>query len=99
MVSRTDQRNRVCQGEGGNYRDESTQATKWNNQTEQKQQMVDAAQDVLDAEHDKATGRLMPGRVQGYWPRTATDYHGPAAFTERQIADRKLSHVSQICRD
>jgi hypothetical protein len=56
--------------------------------------MINAAQDVLEAQHDEATGGVVPRRVQVHGSRIAGDHHGPAALAQRHVTDRQLDHIS-----
>src|SRR5208282_5573045 len=87
VIGGPDQRYRVPDSECRDHRYQRFDATKGDDQAEQKQKMVDAAQNMLDAEPDEPAGRLVPRRIKGYATGPAGDYHGPSSFAERDIAN------------
>src|SRR3954468_14146488 len=60
-------RNREC----GHDHHQRTPASKWNHEAEHEQQMVDAAEDVRDAELDESPCGVIPARVEAYEPGVA----------------------------
>src|SRR5262249_54508306 len=65
---RCDQRDRMRDGERGDDRDERTNATERNDETEDEQQVIDSVENVLEAEHDEAERRLIPVWVEAHEP-------------------------------
>src|SRR5438132_11203432 len=64
MKRGSEKRDGVCERESSDHGDKPAQAAERNDETEQKQQMVDAGQDVFDAEQDEAAGGVVPGRIE-----------------------------------
>src|SRR6266851_10403583 len=62
VVGRAEQRERVGDGECGDDRQDLPQAAKRDYQAEQKEQMVEAAEDVRESQRDKSRSRQIQGR-------------------------------------
>jgi len=88
----------MSQGKGRDYRYQSLESAIGDDQTQQKQQMIDATQNVFDPEHDEAGGGLVPWRIQGHAAGPG-DQHRSAGFAEGQVAHSQLRVIAQVSGD
>src|SRR5262249_35557347 len=72
--SRGQKCDRMRDRERGHNDDEEAQPSEWNHQACQKQEMIDALDDVPEAGHDKTQRGLMPARVELHEPRVAVEF-------------------------
>jgi hypothetical protein len=86
----------VTDGEGRDHRDEADNPAERNDEAEQKQKMVDAAQDVLDTEPDEPEGRLVLCRIKRHTAGRAVDHHRPTGLAEWDVADRRLDVIAKF---
>ncbi len=71
VVGRGDERNRVRDGERRNHRDQPAKPAERDDQAEEKQQMVGAAQDMFEPHLHEPPGGLVPLRIQAHQPGIA----------------------------
>jgi len=86
---RGDQGDGVSHGECGNDRDQRPHAAKGDHQAKQKQQMVAALQDVVEAHDDEASGRMKPAGIQVHQARIAFELQGAGDAARGQKLDRR----------
>jgi len=99
VIRGPNQRYRMPNSEGGDHRDETSDPPKRDDQAEQKQKMVGAAQNMFDAEPDEPDRRLVPRRVKGHATGPASDHHRPTSAAERHIPNTKLGEIPEVGRD
>jgi hypothetical protein len=83
-------------GKRRDYRDQCGNPAKGGDQAEQKQKMVNAAQNMLDAEPDKADRRLVPRRIKRHAAGGTGDHHRPTGFAERDEPNGQLDVIPQF---
>ena len=88
--SRAEQRDRVRQGEAGDDRKQRAHATERNDEAEHEQQMIEAGQDVLDAEPDKSACRTESARIEIHSTRSAAKQESAALAARTDEAHREL---------
>ena len=89
----------MAEGEGGDYRYQRLDPAERDDQAQQEQHMVDAGQNVLDAEPDETERGFPPGRIEADSAGPAGDHHSAAGSGERHIANGELDGVAQIGAD
>ena len=99
IVSGTDQGHRMPHSKCRDHGYERCDPAKRDDQTEQKQQMVDAAQNMLDTEPDEPDRRLVPCRIKRHAAGAAGDHHRPSGFAERDIANSQLGVIPEVGGD
>jgi len=62
----------------------------------QEQQVIDAAQDVLDPQRREAAGGVIPGGVERHATGPGGDRERPTASAERRVPDAHLGEVLQV---
>ena len=88
LVGGCDQRDRVRDRERGHDRDERAEAAERDDEQEQKQQVVGAFEDVLEAEHDEAPDRLVPARIEPHQTGIAFELVDALGHAGGQKTDR-----------
>src|SRR5262249_22701255 len=71
IVRRREQRGRMRHREGGDDADQRAEAAERDDETEEKQQVIDAVEDVTESQADEAERRLMPAWIQLHQTRIA----------------------------
>ena len=83
-VRRGNQRDRVRDRERCDDGDERSQSTERDDEAEQKQQVIDPVEDVVEPELDELQRRLVPARIQPHQARVADDLEGAHGAARRQ---------------
>ncbi len=63
--------------ERGDDKRELLESPQWQHEAEQKQQVVDAVEDVMKTQAHERQGRLMPARIEPHESRVADEFKSP----------------------
>ena len=89
----------MTERKGGDHRNQGLNPSEWDDQAQQKQHMIDAGQDMLDAKLDETERGFPPSRVEVDAPGPAGDHQDAAGPVERDVAHRQLDGVAKIGAD
>ena len=74
------------------------QSRNGNDEAQQEQEVVDAGQDVRDAEADESRRGAVPRRIECHGSRQARDHHRATGLAWRQVAHGELEVVAELAR-
>ena len=78
-------------------RHEAPEAPEWHHQTEEKQEVVNAIQDVAEAQRDEPQRRLMPPWIEPDDPGISGVLERPLGPSRGQESEHRHGPKSQVC--
>src|SRR5262249_13168652 len=95
VVGGSDQGDRMRDGKRSHDQHELTDSTKRNDQTEEKQQMIDAVQDVQESQLHELQRRLMPSRIEPHQSGITTEFEGANRIVGRHESKHRQGTKSE----